>query len=1276
MAKVFISYSRKDTEFARKLTDELKKSEMDFWVDWEGIPPTVDWWKEIEKGIEEADAFLFLISPDSSASKVCGEEIDCAVKNSKRIIPLVVREVSGAGAPKQLSHLNWIFFRAQDDFDAAIQKLLTAIHTDYEWLQAHRKLQNKALEWERGGKNQSYLLRGVNLTQAETNLAVNTSTAPHPTDLMREYVFASRKATDRQRGITTGLSIAAGVALALLAVYGFVQAGLAKAEARRATAGQLALESKSALEKYPQRALLLALESVRISQDADEPVLTEAEEALRLANERVSGYGLTSFINEPSIIQFTKDGKWLLAGTQYGGEARLWNVQKITEDPVYEPFSISFEVDMDDDDSWNVENGLIKFSANETWLMVNATKSGSGLWKVDVEDENRTPILFDGKIEFLNPDDEMVILEKQADAVVLWQVDAVEVSKKEIQRLPGKYVRRSENGQYILTNDPETGIQIWDISTSPATMMATLTEPGFLAKSAFFDGDYRWLVLVQNEEHPDIQVDNGYMGEADTWVTVMEPWASNNFLVYSMDDLNAKPVFLEIGTMLYEQYYSDNGVVLNSPNREGFFYYGEKLNVNMDRSVVAGYLDLSGDIPVNTTLGEGFSPSGFISNNFILVDFLENENASYEEKFLDLRDMSLVDNPGENFNQYLEFYVSKDGRYAGTGVLMLDIKALEEDREVKIMPIRPALFNLPEKAEQSKFETSLWADPKAFGMEDSITMTSTSPDGRWFVAGAYDGSLRLWDNNSPLGDTQITISVEEKLWSSVTSLSNDDRWLFIDNTLWTLGDGRPTRAYSPAPKDENIVMSVFSPDARWLVTGSMPTEYTGNENIHFSLIDLQKTLETSELAQEEVKSIIALGGSLQFSADSRWFFVNHATSFLYNLETGAMYDFPYTPSQSVFHEDGRHFVLLNLEYDGEGYIGSEAKILTLPDESGNVETAGSLKTDDQSRLYASQNGRWLVAVPYDSDSVSDVKLWSVDCILEKSACEPLVFQTNRAAFSRDSLTFLTGIEQGDQLNYEVWSLSTRTPKRTFSSSAAYSSLMMGNTAQWMVFSDSASEGKAFLSSSWVDTPYNFITTYDGYGTYSLSGGGGGGGNIGTYQKDYAVQAFAPSEEQYINLRGHESNISLNVISPDERYLITYSGGLQDDDGASENVLRLWDMNAMQENPKKRGVILPYVGEASEEYPDLTFGFSSFFAPGGDWIYTIESRYYYVSEVNNGYIESILHYTPTSIEVLKEQACQKVGRNFIINEWERFFPDDAYRKTCENFPEHPSAVATP
>ncbi|MEI6428573.1 MAG: toll/interleukin-1 receptor domain-containing protein, partial [Pseudanabaena sp. ELA607] len=83
MADVFISYSRKDKDFVSILYDAFERSQKKTWVDWKNIPLTSDWWAEIEKGIEAADTFVFVISPDSIASKVCADEILHAVRNNK-----------------------------------------------------------------------------------------------------------------------------------------------------------------------------------------------------------------------------------------------------------------------------------------------------------------------------------------------------------------------------------------------------------------------------------------------------------------------------------------------------------------------------------------------------------------------------------------------------------------------------------------------------------------------------------------------------------------------------------------------------------------------------------------------------------------------------------------------------------------------------------------------------------------------------------------------------------------------------------------------------------------------------------------------------------------------------------------------------------------------------------------------------------------------------------------------------------------------------------------
>ena len=68
MADVFISYSRKDIDFARRLVDALKNAGQEAWIDWQGIPYSADWWREICAGIDAADTFLFIISPHSLAS--------------------------------------------------------------------------------------------------------------------------------------------------------------------------------------------------------------------------------------------------------------------------------------------------------------------------------------------------------------------------------------------------------------------------------------------------------------------------------------------------------------------------------------------------------------------------------------------------------------------------------------------------------------------------------------------------------------------------------------------------------------------------------------------------------------------------------------------------------------------------------------------------------------------------------------------------------------------------------------------------------------------------------------------------------------------------------------------------------------------------------------------------------------------------------------------------------------------------------------------------------
>src|SRR5688572_19761689 len=150
MSHIFMSYARKDLAFAQKIVTALAKNKLDTWIDWKSIPKGEDWELEIYGGIEEADAFLFLISPSSVISEMCNKEIAHAVKNGKRILPLVINDTDAKIIHPEISKRNWIFCRdRQDDFGQAIVQIRETIHTDYEWLKYHTKLQVKALDWEK-----------------------------------------------------------------------------------------------------------------------------------------------------------------------------------------------------------------------------------------------------------------------------------------------------------------------------------------------------------------------------------------------------------------------------------------------------------------------------------------------------------------------------------------------------------------------------------------------------------------------------------------------------------------------------------------------------------------------------------------------------------------------------------------------------------------------------------------------------------------------------------------------------------------------------------------------------------------------------------------------------------------------------------------------------------------------------------------------------------------------------------------------------------------------
>ena len=151
-------------------------------------------------------------------------------------------------------------------------------------LRMARRLGGAVSEWESSGRDPSFLLSGARLNEMEgwvesSHIDIPASGFELVTASRTVAKSAAQTAARRRRVVLTTVSVAAVMAIAM-AVFAFDQASEAREQARLATVRGLVAASAASLVADPELASLLALQAVLESGDT---VLPEAEEALHRA---------------------------------------------------------------------------------------------------------------------------------------------------------------------------------------------------------------------------------------------------------------------------------------------------------------------------------------------------------------------------------------------------------------------------------------------------------------------------------------------------------------------------------------------------------------------------------------------------------------------------------------------------------------------------------------------------------------------------------------------------------------------------------------------------------------------------------------------------------------------------------------------------------------------------------------------------------------------------------------------------------------------------------
>ncbi|NJO14851.1 MAG: TIR domain-containing protein [Thioploca sp.] len=508
--EVFISYSRKDSGFARRLNAELQNYGKTTWFDQESIAEGTDFEKEIYKGIDNTDNFVFIISPDAVQSEFCAAEVAYAAETQKRFIPLLYRDPQHNPMPPALAAVQWLQFQpAEKEFATAFRQLLRVLDTDREHVQAHTRWAQKAQEWFQSNQNVDFLLSESESAQATEwlQIAEQEQKTPLPTQLQQQFITqsqakleANRRRDQRRVIVLSGLLIVAVVALVVAISQFFKTQKLARESLVQKLSAQAILSAHlpDPVSGDITRGSLLALAAIQLEDNVE----TRGNFLHVLGEQPQLATTLYSYIDMVWGVSFSPDDKQLAAANS-DNTVRLWDVQ--THQPLGEP--LLGHTDM--------VSG-VSFSPDGKQLASASSDNTVRLWDVQTHQPLGKPLLgHTDKVLSIcfSPDGKQLASASLDNTVRLWNVQSHQPLGKPLRGHTDRVmsVSFSPDGKQLASASDDNTIRLWDVQTqqllgeplrghNAPVWRARFSPDGRLLASASSDNTVRlWDVQTQQQ---------------------------------------------------------------------------------------------------------------------------------------------------------------------------------------------------------------------------------------------------------------------------------------------------------------------------------------------------------------------------------------------------------------------------------------------------------------------------------------------------------------------------------------------------------------------------------------------------------------------------------------------------------------------------------------------------------------------------------------------------------------------------------------------------------
>jgi WD40 repeat protein len=744
-------------------------------------------------------------------------------------------------------------------FELSHDRLIEPIRTGNEnWLKTNLSLvQQQADLWNQQDRPDSLLLREKELAQARLWAEA------HSAELLpneKDFLLACKAEEDRALRLKRRTQIIhiLGLIATLLAIVAFAayrQADFQRKEAQRqervARAGQLAAQSHTALDEFPQRSLLLALEALKTTQNENEPAQASAADALRAALDLPHGQPLGRQDKPLTTLAFSSKGSWLATGSE-DGSLLLWDRRAANTNGT--PIRLVGP------------GGAIRalaFSPDEKWLAAGGDNKIIFLW--DLANPAAAAITLSGHTDNLkslafDPASRWLATGSIDETIRLWDLRAADPSKSS-HVLTGhsadvSSLAFSPDGLKLASGSLDGTVRLWDMNSPDFTSLvlkghtsnvnvlafspATSSGPVRWLASGSFDHTIRLWDLQSRDPaaqpivltaHEDQIFTLAFSPDAH-WLATGS--ADHTIRLWNMQapDPSANPLILRghtdaINTLAFSP--DGHRLATGSADHSIRLWDMQASDPAAAPGVLRGHDDQVSSL--------AFSPDGF---------WLASASRDNSSRLWDLRSPSPAGNPAvlhTHTDQVNALAVSSNGRWLASGssdknVLLWDLRAgippfaplilQKHNGPVNVLALSPSGRWLASAGLDANI--LVWdldsANPslnplELRGHEKAVSALAFNPDLHWLASGSSDGSVRLWDLAA---GTSRSLGIDAD--HDVTALAFDPsgKWLAAGSgfiiRLWSMDN--PDAAPLQLAGHENRVTSlVFSPDGHWLITGSM-----------------------------------------------------------------------------------------------------------------------------------------------------------------------------------------------------------------------------------------------------------------------------------------------------------------------------------------------------------------------------------------------------------------------------------------------------------------------